>query len=284
MKKFATGHYSDMEQFLRDYLPNKLGYEVVHKDVPNMTEEEFAESRCNGFGASDSAVLLKVAFSSKKIDMKTIEQLMQEKIDNYWDPTISEKGSVRKGKELEPFIIKKLETALNANILKPRDTYFDYKTGLATNFDGVMFELISEDSDEFNPIPTEVKYVTTYGRHNYNYANAFSEDDEELEELLYTHEPNTLTKDKGSTTEAYIKSAAMYYGIPSYYYTQLQQQIDFTGATHGYLVAMDELDWKLFIFKIPRDQFVIDELKKVARLQYLKLATIKQLRIDLDDL
>ena len=276
MKYFANGDFHTMESFLRDSLV-KQGYEVSVQNVGQLTDEEFAKSRASSIGASDSSVLLDVSYESKSIERKKLDELFEEKLSNKWDTEISQKASVRKGKELEPFIIEKASKIIDGTVLKPRDTFMDYKTGLSINFDGVVFELNGED---FLAIPFEIKYVTTYGRSLYNFVNAVSEFDENPADKLANMEVKIPNIDHPKDIRLHVKSISNYLGIPAYYYSQIQQQIKFLDAPYGYLCVIDELEWTLYIFKIPRDQIVIDEITKRAKVFYAKLAFLKGLRFD----
>lgn len=257
----------------------KRGFIKTVEDVSSLNDAEFAQSRMNGFGGSDSSVLLDVAYSSKKVDPKTIDELIEEKITETWDKSIQHLASVRKGRELEPLILKKLHDIFNATILKPNFSYMDYKTGLAMNFDGIVYEKNKVLDDEYNPVPIEIKVATTFGRFNYVFANAISEFDDNCSYFLHNKRPS-LMPNSGEKIEELIEKRANTIGFKGYYYTQLQQEIYFLGATHGYLAVLDELNWEIHIFKVPRDEQVISILKERARKAYEILAHAKGLRID----
>lgn len=50
------------------------------------------------------------------------------------------------------------------------------------------------------------------------------------------------------------------YGIPPYYYTQLQQQIFGLNAPYGFLTVMFERDWGIRSWLVWRDQKMINQL------------------------
>jgi predicted phage-related endonuclease len=242
---------------------NEYGYTVGVKNILDLDETGFAEARNNTFGASDSSVLLEVSYSSKNVPMKTINELLYEKANNIWNEEIGKKASVRKGKELEPFIISKAENLLNKHILKPAHMYVNDK-GLATNFDGIIFD------KNLDPIPFEIKYCTFFAKKNYKWERAVCETDDTI----------TLTVPadidiKCDNLQDYIIQKAEWYGVPKYYYTQLQQQMLFTNATHGHLAVMNEADWYLYIFTVRRDDKVIKALEDISFVQWLRLKNMK---------
>ena len=57
-----------------------------------------------------------------------------------------------------------------------------------------------------------------------------------------------------------IKGKAALYGIPPYYYTQLQQQIFGLNAPYGFLTVLFERDWLIRSWFVWRDQKVINQL------------------------
>ena len=90
----------NFHQYLTDYLKDnhiKIGVE----NIDTLSNEQFVAVRNNTFGASDAAVLLKSAYSSKKVLMKTTEQLIHEKVTGIYDEKINKLPAVRKGKEQE---------------------------------------------------------------------------------------------------------------------------------------------------------------------------------------
>ena len=264
----------EMNKLLEDHCAS-LGFTVGVRNIMDMDETEFAKARNNTFGASDSSVLLGVAYSSKSVKMKTPDELLYEKVNNVWNEDIGKLASVRKGKELEDMIIHKLETILdNIHILKPSHMYINQK-GLATNFDGVAFEIIEQENNLqiYRPIPFEIKLCSFFGRNNYAWCKGISEFSENIELKL----PMDLEVDTALPIATYIQNKADWFGIPKYYYTQLQQQMEFLDAPYGYLGVMDDINWEVYIFAVPRDQHVIDKLNEISYYQYLRLCKQKGL-------
>jgi hypothetical protein len=192
--------------------------EVVHQDVRQLNEEQFAMIRRNGIGASDTAAILG-AYTGFGM---TVDQLIQQKINNEYteeEAEIGKKPAVRKGKDLEAIIIEKAAKSLGKSVQKDFAMYrmVDFPC-LTVNFDGRL-----EDGT-----PVEVKFCTTYGDKYYDF-----------------------TKDEQSPfVSSDIFECAQYYGIPPYYYVQIQQQIMAAKTDHGYLCVLRDKDWELYVFKI----------------------------------
>lgn len=246
------------------------GFDIGQRYVDQLTQEEFAEMRCKTFGASDSAVLLQVAYSSKKVPMKTREDLVLEKVNKDWDESIGMKPSVRKGRELEPMIIDKITKLINGTVVKPKHMYVStFGDGLATNFDGVVLEALHTENkltDSFIPVPMEIKVCSFFGRSNYNWYKAISEFEDDVAKKLST--PRQYIEVKANNMVDYIERTADMLGIPKYYLTQLQQQMLFLDAPHGYLAVMDDIDWTLYFYRVPRDELIINELRNKAKELY----------------
>lgn len=253
----------------------KIGFPVGLRNAAYLEETAFAESRNNTFGASDSSVLLGVAYSSKKVTMKTKDELLQEKVEEFWNEEIGKLASVRKGKELEDFFIKRLENLMETPILKPSHMYINGK-GLATNFDGVIFE--AEIDPEglvigYRPVPMEIKLCTVWARKNYNWDKGISE----FATSFKLISPDKLPLQKNIPIEQYIEHQANHYGIPKYYYTQLQQQMLFLNSDHGHLGVMDDVNWEMHVYTVHRDDHVIEKLTDEALYMYLRLCKAKGL-------
>lgn len=266
-----------LEKHLTTHLESK-GFPVGVYDVNTLSQDDFALIRSNTFGASDSAVLLNVAYSSAKVPMKTQDELMHEKINQIFNTEIGKKASVRKGRELEPLIIDKITGIVEGTVVKPKHMYINGQ-GLATNFDGVVLENTSNNtnniSDSFIPVPMEIKVCTFFARSNYDWNKGIHQDTLDItDKLKRNYDYKLLNK---VPIENHIVHAANLMGIPKYYYTQLQQQMLFLDAPHGYLAIMDDINWDLYFFKVPRDQFVIDALVTVSTDLYAKLAQRKGL-------
>lgn len=204
--------------------------EVAVPNASTLSPEEFALCRKNGLGASDSSVVLGTMDKFRTPDM-----LFEEKIRKYQTPEeqeIGEKVNVRKGKDLEPLIITKAEAVIGFPLFKPTDMYrikeYPY---LTVNFDGVYYV---DDVAVPYPIPVECKYISTYGAKYYDFSKAAEE--------------------QPLCTEPDVDILASHYGIPSYYYVQLQHQLLGLNAPYGYLAALNDKDWTLYLFKIPANK------------------------------
>ena len=220
-----------------------LPIEIDIGDMQSISNDEYIMHRRKGLGTSDSSIVLGVN------PYKNIEQLIDEKLRTTIteeERAIGKKSSVMKGKDLEPLIIKKWSLAANKTIIKPTAQYVhkDFPF-LKFNFDGVSY---NEELKQY--IPDEIKYVTYKGERHYNPAKEiFNEDDG------FFPIPEDYSKTNNS-----IQTKAALYGMPPYYYTQLQQQILGLDAPFGYLSVMFESTWRVHTFFAWRDEAVIRQL------------------------
>lgn len=269
---FSPQPFEDIEKLI-----SSMPISVERVDL--LTDEEFSKIRNSGFGASDSAVLLEVAYNTPKVAMTTIDTLLYNKEHNIYDEDIANKASVRKGKDLEALLIEKSSKILNATIIKPTSMYTNNR-GLNTNFDGIIFKPVVKEGiiATLQPYPLEIKLCTVWARKNYDWSKGISEFD-------YIHQNSIperfFPKDTHSTDlQTKIKSRAEFFGIPPYYYTQLQQQMLFTNSDYGYLAVMDDSEWTMYYFFVARDDEIINELQKRAFHNYVILCKRKGISLD----
>ena len=114
---------------------------------------------------------------------------------------------------------------------------------LTVNYDGVLW-----DHDAF--IPVECKWVSPYACKFWDTSKAIST----------PIEGQKIISGSSLSLQDYVASMANITGIPGYYYTQVQQQILGLNAPYAYMVALHDKDWELYVFKIFRDQHLIDQL------------------------
>lgn len=222
-----------------------LAYANLKICVPNVSDfkgEDFTLIRRDGFGTSDSSVLLGVN------PYKTLSELIDEKATatiSEQEKALSKNVAIRKGNDLEPLIIDKFSKQFKQATWKPMDMYEhnDYPY-LKFNFDGVTGEPNAY-------YPAEIKVITARGEKNYNPERAFY-----IEGQGLIFEPEDVSESNMS-----IENKAHYYGIPPYYYTQLQQEILGTGAKFGYLCTLPERSWDLVVYKVYRDEHTINAIK-----------------------
>lgn len=172
------------------------------------------------------------------------------------------------GKDLEPLIIEKLRELYGENLIKPDNMYGNKEYGLEINFDGV---LINKDE---NPVPFEIKTVTKWGKKYYDFNKPMlsQEDGIWLNENVYS--PVPLKED----TQISYEAAAEYYGIPVYYYTQLQQQMLALNSSIGYLTILDTDKWNVHIFKIGRQLKCWTELLNKSKIAITKIRAIRAIK------
>lgn len=217
----------------------RVPVEIAVENIDSVSKEEFTQLRRQGFGGSDSSVLVGVnPFSTVKelIDSKIRTELSEE------EKAIGKLAAVRKGNDLEPLIITKATEILDTVVFKPPHMYrFKEFPYLTMNFDGVT------DLEGKQYVPVEIKVCTIRGEKHYNKFKAFY--DEGLPEGAQARpEPTDISQNNIS-----IEERAAHYGIPPYYFTQLQQEMMALDAPFGFIAVLFESDWYVRIFKVWKD-------------------------------
>ena len=219
---------------------------VAIPNIQNMSHEEYALARKDYFGASDSSILCGVNL------YKTMEQLIAEKNAKYIteeEKEVGEKAIVRKGYDLEPIILDKAAAELQTEIFKPEDMFkFKDVDGLSVNYDGVT---VAPAVNKW--VPVEAKLVSKYGEKYYN--KTVSQSDAMAVDMRV----------EGESLDQHIKRKALKFGIPAYYYTQVQQEIAGLNAPYGYLAALFDESWTFKLFYIKRDDYVINSIYEKCR-------------------
>lgn len=248
---------------MEELIINKLkenNWDVYYENIDQVTEEEYAKLRNDTFGASDSSKLLDV----NPFPNGSLSDLMKEKLTGIFDETISKKPSVRMGKEIEPLILNKAEEVLNTKVYKPKNMYKDNESALSVNFDGVA-------CIENELVPVEAKAISRFGRRYYNFNKTYYTQKDGVWYPLNTVELKpTVVND-----EHYIENLADEYGIPVYYFTQLQQQILALNSDYGFLIALDVENWNAHIFKIYKDSYTLELIKSLGTAYGIKLNIMK---------
>lgn len=208
-----------------------FNFDLLDVDVSNITalnEEQFALARRHGLGASDTSAVLGLMDK-----FRGPEDVMENKLAiGYTDEeaAVSKKPNVKKGRDLEPLILKKASEHFDKRIIKPSDMYRLKKyPWLTINYDGLMM------TDE-GMIPVECKWVSTYADKYYKFG--------QQSDVLFERLPKEITK------EAFINRAEQI-GIPPYYYCQVQQQLMGTEAPYAWLAVLRDKTWELEVFKVP---------------------------------
>lgn len=226
---------------------SELDLEIDIANIDQYENKDYALLRKNGLGTSDSSIVLGVNPYTSKGDLIT------EKCRNYLtqdELEVGDKSAVRKGRELEPLIIHKHSEIMDRRIIKPVDMYRhkDYPY-IKFNFDGVIDKLYNDDGT-YQYIPDEIKVVTMFGMKHYQPKLATFSEFTGWNQIPPHYEEENWT----------IEKKAEMYGIPPYYYTQLQQQIFGLKAPYGFLTVMFERDWQLHSWLVWRDDKTINKL------------------------
>lgn len=209
-------------------------------DLAIYDKAAFIMLRKTGLGGSDSSIVL------RSNPFRTPEDLIKDKTalkPTHEELSISEKTNVRKGSDLEPIILGKAADWLGESVYKPTSMYRFYNPEcLTVNYDGVLFK-------QSATIPVEAKLVTQYAEKYWDTSKA----------LCSAIDVN-IPKLTGGTLEQHIAESARLYGIPAYYYTQLQQEMLGLDAPYAYLAAMFDKAWEFKMFMVYKDEFVQDML------------------------
>lgn len=217
-----------------------LPIRTIVEDIGSLPNEEYALLRRNSFGASDVSVLLGVN------PYKNVQELIKEKSLTYLteeEKAIGDKSAVKKGRDLEPLIIQKFEQHFGQKTIKPADMYqFNEHPFLTLNFDGV-----TGYAGQYTPV--EIKVVTQYGEKHYNIGKTMFNEYAGFRPIQQPIEGANMS----------IQNKAAYYGIPPYYYTQLQMQMKALNAPHGYLAALFEKSWTFHVFFVWYDSAIFTD-------------------------
>lgn len=212
--------------------------------IDEFPNEQYALLRKHGLGTSDSSIICGVNPYTE------LPELIQEKCRPFLteeEKEVGNKTAVKKGRDLEPIIIEKHSKIIGTRVIKPVDMYRHKDIPwLKFNFDGVIDKVNLSDG-KYQYIPDEIKVVTMYGQKHYDRSKAYYR-----EMVGYSTIPEDISKSNNS-----IATKAAYYGIPPYYYTQLQQQILGLNAPYGFLTVMFDKDWELCSYYVWRDDACI---------------------------
>lgn len=224
-----------------------LDIEIAIAHIDQYENSDYALLRKDGLGTSDSSIVLGVNPYTTK------NELIQQKCRDYLteeELAVGDKPAVKKGRELEPLIIHKHSQLIGRRILKPVDMYKHKEyPHIRFNFDGVIDKVYHEDGS-YQYIPDEIKTISKYGQKHWDkYKAVFTET------RGWSDVPPDISK-KAMT----IEQKAAFYGVPPYYYTQLQQQIFGLNAPYGFLTIMFEASWEMLSYFIWRDNKTINQL------------------------
>jgi predicted phage-related endonuclease len=251
---------------LTEFTKHPVACEVYYPNIQSVSNEEYALIRRGGLGATDTSVMLGLMTKfGKDIPGLITEKLRTELSEE--EKKISMLESVRKGRDLEDLILTKFAGLHNCEKpMKPAHMYkiskFPY---LTVNFDGVF-------SENEHYVPVECKFVTPYGERNYNRNNAYEREFPEIK-MKTKDAPTSYIKDD---VKSMCEYRAAKVGIPAYYYAQVQHQLLALDSPYGYLAALHDKHWELVIYKIMRDDEVIDKIKIVGYQTHEKILKNKK--------
>ena len=247
---------------IRELDLNRVPIEIAVKNIDAVSKEEFTQLRRGGFGGSDSSVLVGVN------PFSTINDLIQSKIRTELseeEKAIGKLAAVRKGNDLEPLVISKATEILDNVVFKPPHMYrFKEFPYLTTNFDGVT------DLEGKQYVPVEIKVCTYRGEKHYNKFKAF------FDEALPEGEQAKFEPENISEKNMSIEERAAHYGIPPYYFTQLQQEMMALDAPFGFIAVLFESDWYVRIFKVWKDPKTQNAIIIQGYKVWQKIETIKK--------
>jgi hypothetical protein len=237
-----------MNQSIEELIAQQRILDVVHNNMAELSRTDqamFAMVRRSGLGASDASVYMGVN------QWTTVEDLIAEKRSiglTDKEIEVGNKEVVRKGSDLEPIILDRFARRMDVNVEKPAPMYrIKEHPYLTINFDGV---LVMADQ----PIPVEAKFVSSYADKYWDRSKMLSNLFEGSAKIC-----------GGVTMEDHINDEAKLYGIPPYYYTQVQQQMLGLDAPFGYFATIFDKGWVYGAYKIFKDEMVQTWIKSVGK-------------------
>lgn len=103
--------------------------------------------------------------------------------------------------------------------------------------------------------PVEIKVATFTGQKNYNTLKSiYSEDRLFRGQNPWIEAPKPLVD--AELMNMSVEAKAAYFGIPKYYYPQVQQEMMAVDANGGFLAVLFEQEWTLHIFYVQKDPYV----------------------------
>lgn len=224
----------------------ELGLTIVDENATQKSKNDklaFCLTRRKGIGGSEASIVLGVN------KYTTLEELIQEKLSD----TVTEEElrvgalpTVRKGADLEPLILNKFSEWAGIEVIKPESMFrINACPAMTVNFDGVYRHDRTKQI-----IPVEAKLVSQWGQKYWKPNKSCKLFDGVANHPLYA----------GKDIKDHILTISEMYGIPEYYYTQVQHQLIATGADYGWLVALFDRDWEIGAYKIYADGYVQEKL------------------------
>lgn len=232
---------------------------VVHSNAAGCTDEEFALLRRQGLGASDASVYLglqtKWRDTEDLVRNKLSKELTEEELD------MRKKLAPKMGHATEDLNLQMFSEFMGLTATKDIKMYklkeYPY---LTINFDGIC----EEDGKQ---IPVEAKLVGVFADKYWNFSDWIGRKitDAQSHILSAAHDYNGYwdappaykgTYFTTSTVLAHCEQAAEIYGIPAYYYAQIQQQMLGLDAPYGYFTVLRLKKMEHHVFKIWADEWL----------------------------
>lgn len=221
--------------------------ETVCSNITELSNKEFALVRKSGLGASDASVFLGLMTKFNK-DQSTLveEKCCLEYTET--DEKIANLPQVRRGRDLEPMILTRAGKLLETTLYKPTSMYRVKKHPFLTiNFDGVG---LAKDGIVY---PVEAKAPTAYADKYWQWGKAIAR--EPFSEFNGEDHLNLNFDLPKDSIINHAEKAAENFGVPGYYYAQIQQQFFGCDAPSGFIAALREKDWCIYLFLIPRNEW-----------------------------
>lgn len=228
---------------------------VVHPNAAGCTDEEFTLLRRQGLGASDASVYLGLQTKWRTTDDLIRNKLSNELTEDELD--MRKKLAPKLGHATEELNLQMFSEVMNLTATKDVKMYklkeYPY---LTINFDGIC----EEDGKQ---IPVEAKLVGVFADKYWNFTDWIGRKTEDAQQhtisAIHDHSehwnkpPASLTT---STILAHCEQAAALYGIPAYYYAQIQQQMLGLDAPYGYFTVLRLKKMEHHVFKIWADEWL----------------------------
>jgi predicted phage-related endonuclease len=216
---------------------------IVHQNMAELSQSDqamFAMLRRSGLGASNAAVYMGVNKWTK------LEDLIEEKKSiglTEHELMVANLENVRKGRDLEPLILNYFSKNMGVDVCKPSPMYRIIEhPQLTINFDGVI-------NLGGTLVPVEAKYCSPFAHKYWKQERTITNLQDGKEYVC-----------AGADIVKHIEETAELYGIPPYYYTQVQQQMLGLNAPFGYFAVIFDKGWQPAAYKIFRDKYTQDAI------------------------